>query len=789
MSKFKFSEEDILKGALRDATSGYFRKRSFTDALWITSMFMWLLSFLVFRNENDLIYYTFLLGLVALLWLLRTLKSLYDDINSSVFSTVLLMAFLNILVSWPLKFNDSTETTFNDFTYTYGDTNQWFYALLVLVWLIAGSLHMEFLKGEKRSYYNFLLFSLRGAWRIGVIVILLFHWDIVIGHTDSRAVIELEANFVELILLGGLTLNVVLAYFIPEQKSGAVGFSNVFAFSETQSARAKNALINGLMVIILLKMFNWLEADFWGAILLILIFYLLFTFFYGARIEGPSGAQFPSVGGISSKHFSTIPEKLKNLNIETFADQAKRVEEPVEFQSKQGTFKASQNAVLMPLIEREEQLLLEQAKDETESDVETVTVEEYIPLLVVGDGEAEIELEGNLQQTKIDGMTVISVLKTDWEKWSKQYPSLKKLEKINFQSLGGFESLDDVLNNVHVLGGQMKKIRDNFVTLTQSMSTLGQGYGVTERHGFTSVRLPGLRVLDTKDYDIVKLPGISVFDSKKFTIVNISFIGLKVVEVGNYTYVSLPGLTVFDGPKSTEVRILGFRVSEGNPIDLDKIEQEMSKKLKQMDLVMDRLLDNPDAAAFFSLDRDGSFKLGSVDKGKLLLESKDVSKDLARTTRASSKRVRGDHRVRRHDRPSRPSRSKSPSSVKRVGSKRSKPIREPSSKPKTKPVQPPKEVPAREKGAIDVEYQVVKPKETLTSPTYSEEPEEILPEITSEERSERMNKICKLYNTIEIVTLTKQLGFKNRDDLEEWLLDHAEDFPIAIDKDTIIIKE
>ena len=33
------------------------------------------------------------------------------------------------------------------------------------------------------------------------------------------------------------------------------------------------------------------------------------------------------------------------------------------------------------------------------------------------------------------------------------------------------------------------------------------------------------------------------------------------------------------------------------------------------------------------------------------LESRDVSKDLARTTRASSKRVRGDHRVRRHDRP------------------------------------------------------------------------------------------------------------------------------------------
>jgi len=34
---------------------------------------------------------------------------------------------------------------------------------------------------------------------------------------------------------------------------------------------------------------------------------------------------------------------------------------------------------------------------------------------------------------------------------------------------------------------------------------------------------------------------------------------------------------------------------------------EMSKKLKQMDLVMDRLLDNPDAAAFFSLDGNNSY--------------------------------------------------------------------------------------------------------------------------------------------------------------------------------------
>ncbi|MCG3217489.1 MAG: hypothetical protein KAR35_00700 [Candidatus Heimdallarchaeota archaeon] len=787
MSKFKFSEEDILKGALKEATSGYFRKRSFMDSLWITSMFMWLFSFLVFRNANDLIYYSFLLGMVALLWLMRTLSSLYEDINASVFSTVLLMAFLNMIVSWMLKFNDSTEATINDYTYSFEELKQWFYALLVMVWLIAGSLHMEFLKGEKRSYYNFLIFTLRGAWRIGVIIIILFHFDIIIGHTDSDALIKLEAEMVELVLLGGLALNVTLAYFVPEQKAGAAGFSNIFAFSETQSARAKNALMNGLMVIILLKMFNWLEADFWGAILLLLIFYLLFTFFYGAKMEGPGGMEFPSVGGISSKHFSTIPEKLKNLNIETFADQAKRVEEPVEFKSKQGSFKVSQNAVLMPLIEREEQLLLEQAKDVTEDEVEEVTVEEYIPLLVVGDGEAEIETEGNLQQTQIDGMTVISVLKSEWEKWSKQYPSLKKLDKINFQSLGGFNSLDDVLNNVHVLGGQMSKIRDNFVTLTQSMSTLGQGYGITERHGFTSVRLPGLRVLDTKDYDIVKLPGISVFDSKKFTIVNLSFIGLKVVEVGNYTYVSLPGLTVFDGPKSTEVRILGFRVSEGDPIDLDKIEQEMSKKLKQMDLVMDRLLDNPDAAAFFSLDREGSFKLGSVDKGKLLLESKDVSKDLARTTRASSKRVRGDHRVRRHERPSRGTGVKGASRVKRVGSQRTKTRREAS--PKKETVQPPKEVPAREKTAIDVEFQVLKPKETLTTPTYAEESEETIPEISSEERLERMTKICKLYNTIEIVTLTKQLGFKDRDDLEEWLLDNAENFPISIDKDTIIIKE
>ena len=115
MSKFKFSEEEILKGALRDATSGYFRKRSFMDSLWITSMFMWLFSFLVFGNSNDLVYYTFLLGLVASLWLLRTLRSLYDDIDASVLPTVMLMAFLNMVVSWSLRYSDSTEATINDF--------------------------------------------------------------------------------------------------------------------------------------------------------------------------------------------------------------------------------------------------------------------------------------------------------------------------------------------------------------------------------------------------------------------------------------------------------------------------------------------------------------------------------------------------------------------------------------------------------------------------------------------------------------------------------------------------
>lgn len=749
------------------------RPKTFTERLQLILTIVWFVFAVL--NEVNLQFFLFF-GVLLLLLANQLNLTQEEEAPRTFFSNIFRFAFFFWFATIVgLKSTDSLtllDFTFDDMIFAQKNV----LAVLVVVGIATRYFRFELLRTKTReefatNYIDFLFQAVKGVGygAFVVVVLALAKW-----LPELATVGDTFPNLEDMVLIVG-TVAILASSQGPEgSKLRSLMMQELFLASETRLERLRDAAFGvGVVLLIILHVFDFLKetgsvVNFgeWNQFALLLFVVGLVTFFVGswdnAKRQRRSG-----LGGLVDQfseqtkryvpeQYSGIQEALKGSSIGSESQQWFRLGDDVPLVDKGRTkYTAKKNSVAIPVKE----------------------TPEGMAVVVVGDSEVTQGGEGSERKTNaLSGAATAMIIPHD--QWQTVYGHLEAIkpseETISALQIKGIEGRDQL---VKLAQGALSDLQNwaGPQVVAERLAGVAHGlqtgrYGVTESAEGTSIRLPGLTVIDNPDLTFVRFLGFKVLDAKGSTVVSGPF--FKIIDTPEYDFVRFPGLQVVDGPGGNLVSLAGITFSEGDKKEIANTIQQIELDQRTSDQFIDSQLQAfLDAPETFLLTRDTSGKKMELLTGRGSDEAL-LSGRLLPSPQTTKSGHRKEKRKAKHARKS----GKKPASA---GFEYSFTLGGGSKKERRR-VRPDKTAGSADQvkrstvsekatdwvGEVTGGAAAVQPAEVVRI-----EPAETSSQSSSNDRLETFLKLLKIsQGPIPLEKMSRRLGFGNMDEFEDWVL-------------------
>jgi hypothetical protein len=620
IDNFKFPSR-TLEGLALEQTEQFLKPRTFLDMVYLFLLIFWWVTAFIFTN--NVVFRATMFGILLILFIFTPIYVLFSEDSKSAASSKnralkLLIFFILIQISTP---NSSIPTLWDSslFPLSYAELERLIVSSLIPAIILVSS----FLPNNLEYGYSFYIQNIVRACWSSLLVLFIFK-----GMTLFILPPAFYIDFDMLLLtIYGLFIlgNILPGSSKPVKISKQMKISVDSLFDQYQAMKSRNerirdALFFGSICLFLFIWLRWIEnyIEIFQFIAIIGLFIWFILLFAPSEEKGRGfSSVINSLTGQAIDPTSVIGSRVQNF-AQTIQD--------TEFEKPERVYSIPTDG--MKLISKGKTKI---SASKGSLAVPTVT-DKGTALVLMGKSEMETETEDQkTTKEEIDGTTTLWVPPEEWDQIKlKLVPKdMDELSDIELKQ-AGIDTATEIYEKTKNALDSLKAWKGPQGIFSSILDEKPSKYSIRE----------------TKDYSLVKLPGVYVFESKNFEIVNIlggfvKVIQLKgvgeyvqvggfvtVMETPNYSFVQTPFVSVIETPQGEMIRVFGIDIQEGEKINLAEMRTKIIEDQRNFDEMFTRRIENlfdEDPQVIFTESKEG--KRGFLfDEDEVLGDIESVSK-------------------------------------------------------------------------------------------------------------------------------------------------------------------
>jgi hypothetical protein len=569
----KLQKYGSLENFALDQTEEFLRPKSLIDSLFTLSLLFWWITSVIFTS--NVVIRASLFFFVMALFVFIPISNLFTENNRDVpsplnrASKVLLAFILLSIFSSTSAVPDLWETSFIPITYI--ELESVLACVLIPIAIVWNRFSFKTLQF---GYFYYLGEVFRGFWIASISIIIL--------RGISLLVIPESFNLsVELILLGALVLNII-GLVIPNTPSGKdISISILLKQNIAIKTRVERIRDGFLSSSIVLLVFLWIPNWLFGDLREFIEYSAFFLLIFGIMLLlSPQKKKGDGVRSILNSFSGNIIDPSSSIGnrVQSFANTIQET-----------NFKVPERVFTIPT---DDMSIVSKGKTSViakKGSIAVPTVTDKGTTLVLM-GKSEVTTEGEEQKIstkEVEGTTTVWVPPEEWEKIKLQLTP-KKVDELTHNELvnAGLESTAELFNQAKDAISRLKNWKGPQGMFSSVFDTSTSKYSIKETKDYTHIRLPGIFVFERAGIELVQILGgfVQVVDIKGVGEYVKVFGGLvTVLETPEYSFVKTPFVSVLETPKGEIVKVFGFRIQEGEDIDLEKARHEIMTAQEKFD--------------------------------------------------------------------------------------------------------------------------------------------------------------------------------------------------------------
>ncbi|MHA1975642.1 MAG: hypothetical protein ACW98F_06440 [Candidatus Hodarchaeales archaeon] len=559
----KLQKYGSLESFALDQTEEFLRPKTPLDYVFTLALVFWCIIAVIFTGDSAI--RATLFGFLLILFFIIPISKFFSGDERDIPSP--LNRAVKILVGFMIiNFFSAGSATFELWDINFPDLLYFEFESLVACLLVPLAIiwNRFDLKTLQFGYFYYIGEVFRGFWIATIVIFLLKGFSILI--------FPVSLNFeIELLLLIALTLNllgIILPSTTPRQGISINTLLRQNFALKNRVERVRDGFLSSSIILLAFLWLGWImnqkELIQYLAFFLLIIGVLLLLTPQRKKTNGLNSVLNSLTGKIvdpNSQVGSKINEFASTIQ-ETSFERPTRVftipTDDMKIISKGTTaISAKKGSIAVP----------------------TVT-EKGTTLVLMGKSEVSTQSEEKEISTKeVDGTTTIWVPPEEWDQMKLQLES-KDVSELTENELitAGLDSTTELFNNVKQAFSQLKGWKGPEGIFSSVFDTTPSKYTITETKDYTLIRLPGIFVFEKLGINLVQVLGGVV------QVVEIKGVGeyvkilgglVTVLETPDYSFVQTPFVSVLETPAGEIVKVFGFRIQEGEDIDLDEARKEI----------------------------------------------------------------------------------------------------------------------------------------------------------------------------------------------------------------------
>ncbi len=546
-----------LESIALDQTEKFMKPRTFLDLIYTLFLILWWLFAFNSYIRSTLFFVVltifFFTPIYMMLW--KPEKSSASMMNRAI-KLVIFFIFIQLTSPQTPIFSEFD----NLFILTYAEIERFIICFIIPFVVILKSFSLESLN---LGYFYYLSQILRSFWKALIIIFIFKGLNIFIPPTN------IPFNF-DIVLFIAYILYVFSSFLPISRKKVKISAETIleqYQAFQSPGERVRDVFLISGIIIIILNVLGWIQPEnqsFFSYIAVISLI-LGFVFIFAPKEQNGVKNFLGSLSGGSFDPNSDLGSRVHNF--------VKTIQQ-TSFQKPETIYTISDDKVT--LLDKGKTIL---KANKGAIAIPTVT-DKGTALVLVGKSEMETTDDSNKHEAKeIDGTTTIWLNPEEWAKIKNQL-TIKNLSTISESELlqVGINTKNELSAKAESAFNTLKNWKGPQGIFNSFFDPTPSKYAITETKDYTSVRLPGIQVFESKQFELVNILGgvVKVIEIKEIgTYVQILGGIVTVIEKGDYTFVQTPVVSVIDTPKGEMVRVFGIDIQDGEKIDLAEFREKI----------------------------------------------------------------------------------------------------------------------------------------------------------------------------------------------------------------------
>jgi len=546
-----------LESIALDQTEKFMKPRTFLDLVYTLFLILWWLFAFNPNIRSTLFFATLIIFFFTPIYL-----TLWKPEKSSASSMNRAIKFLIFFIF--IQFTSPQIPIFpefdNVFILTYAEIERFIICFIVPFVVILKSFSFELLN---LGYFYYLSQILRSFWKALIIIFIFKGLNLFIPSTNFPFDFDIVL-FIAYILY---VFSSLLPISRKKVKISAESILEQYQAFQSPGERVRDVFLTSGIIILILNGLKWIQPEnqnFFSYIAVISII-LGFIFIFAPKEQNGVKSFLSSLAGGSIDPNSDLGTRVHNYF---------KIIQQTSFQKPETIYTISDDKVT--LLDKGKTIL---KANKGAIAFPTVT-DKGTALVLVGKSEMETIGDSNKHEAKeIDGTTTIWVNPEEWAKIKNQL-TIKDFSTISESELSqvGINTKNELSAKAESAFNTLKNWKGPQGIFNSFFDPTPSKYAITETKDYTSIRLPGVQVFESKQLELVNILGgvVKVIEMKEIgTYVQILGGIVTVIEKGDYTFVQTPVVSVIDTPKGEMVRVFGIDIQGGEKIDLLEFQEKI----------------------------------------------------------------------------------------------------------------------------------------------------------------------------------------------------------------------